>query len=103
MNTEQLIEQLLDYGFKAFKRQGRGSKQAYALNNHQPVEIDGYTITCWRELTVMKTAYFLNETLPDAGVEFTLDGNNSSLSLEIDDMEEVKINEILKEFFKELW
>lgn len=42
------------------------------------------------------------DNLPNANVEVTLDGNNSTLFVEIDDSEQEKLDHFLTEFFNKV-
>lgn len=92
MTTEEMIEIFLDKGAWAYKVLNKNTVEGRKLYRHIPVEIEGYIFTCYREYSAFKMGEFLKENLPEAGVVVTLDGNDSTIELTIDDDEQQKIN-----------
>ena len=86
---------------KAYKKNSKGSPEAEKLYHHKPVVIQGQEFTCWREYATFKMAEHIREVLPDAGIEVTLDGENSTIQIEIDDEEQKKLNREMYNFLKE--
>ena len=102
METSDLIEQLIELGYQSYKRQNKNTIEWQKLQRHEPVIIEGQEFTCWREYVVYRTCEYIKDELPEAEVVCNLDGNNSNIELKIDDNEEIKINMLLKNFFKTL-
>lgn len=92
MSTEDLVETLIYEGMKSYQRNSRGSKNADKLSRHEPVEMFGYTFTYWREYATYRAGEWIKELLPSVSVEVILDGNNSTLKLELTDEEQMKLN-----------
>lgn len=104
MNCTEMIEEVVDLATVRYKKLSVGSKEYDLINQHRPVEIDGVTFHYWREYGVYKVCEYLREKLPEADIECTLDGNNSSISISITDEEErilnPKLNKLIKDFQK---
>lgn len=99
--TEQLIETLIDTGVKAYKRNNRDKLFGRMLDRHETAYVEGciQPFRYWKEMAVYFAGDYRKEVLPDAIVEVTIDGNDSTLSIEIDDLESEKINALLSGFF----
>lgn len=102
MTTEDLIEDVIEKGVKAYRKNYRNNEQGIRLTRHEPVEVQGVTFTYWREYAVYKMAQYLQEICPSVSVEVILDGNDSTLKLEIDDAEQRRINSTLYSFLKKV-
>lgn len=101
MTTEKLIETILMEGRKAFlKKTQYESLEIRKLIRHEPVMIDGTEYNYLQELVVEKTAEFIQEILPDAEIEIELDGNNSTLSVELTEEEKRLLTSKLYVFLK---
>ena len=100
MTTEDLIESFISAGVDAFKKNYRRTRQGRMLDRHTPVEICGQTFSCWRELAVYGMADYISDVLPDVEVECILDGNNSTLSLELTCEQQRKLNGNMFAFLK---
>lgn len=100
MTTEDLVEELIQNGLKAYKKLNKNTREANFLNRQEEVEIENIKFSCWREYAVYKTGEQLQEILPNAKVVVTLDKNNSSIELEINDTEQQKVNAFLYSFLK---
>lgn len=101
MTTEEIIEIFLDKGAWGYKVLNKNTVEGRKLYMHQPVEIEGYIFTCYREYTAYKMGEFLKENLPEAGVVVTLDGNNSTIEIVISDEEQQEINLKMYRLLKE--
>lgn len=101
MTTEEMIEIFLDKGAWAYKVLNKNTVEGRKLYTHQPVEIEGHIFTCYREYTAYKMGEFLNESLPEAEVIVTLDGNNSTIEIVISDEEQQAINSKMYRLLKE--
>ena len=98
----QIIEDFIQYGIKAYKKQWRNTEDGRKLDRHQEVELpDDVKVSCWRELAVYQMAKYLQEeNLAD--VEVTLDGNDSTLDVTLkDEIEYIECMNKIKEFFAE--
>ena len=103
MTTEDIIERFIDEGLHAYKKNYR-HKSLYArrLDRHEPIEIDGYEFSCWREYVVYKMAQYIKEIVPDSELEVDLDGNNSTIRLALSEEEQRKLNGSLFSFLKKV-
>lgn len=70
------------------------------LDRHEPVEICGETFRTWRELAVYAMAEYIQEIMPNADVSVVMDGNNSTLSVSVDEEEQRELNSKLFVFLK---
>lgn len=100
MTTEDLIEQFIQAGVKAYKIILKGTEKYDRLNRHLPVDIDGQEVNYWREYGVYTMSIYLHNLLPDSHLECTLDGNDSSISIELTDEQQRFLNGKLYEFLK---
>lgn len=103
MNCTEMIEQVVDLATVRYKKLSQGCKEYDLLNRHCPVEIDGVIFHYWREYGVYKVCEFLKEKVPEADIECTLDGNNSSIKIVITDEEERILNPKLNKLIKDFW
>lgn len=92
MTTEDLIEELISSGVKAYKKLNKNTPEGRKLDRHESVAIEGVELTCWREYAVYKTAEYLSEIIPPRQVEVILDGNDSVLTIACDEKEQQEIN-----------
>lgn len=100
--TEDMVEAFIDVGTWAYKKLNRGTYEGNCLERHIPVKIDGdITFSCWREYTIYKFANLVRETVPDAQVEVTFDGNDSSIQLGLSEEEQGKLNGRIFSLFRE--
>ena len=100
MTTADLVEAFVEEAVRALKKNHRHQMEGRMLDRHRPVEVQGYTYTTWREFAVHATAEHIRDILPDAGIQVTLDGNDSQIELDIDDEEQRKLNGSLFVFLK---
>jgi len=100
MTTEELIENFINAGVDAYKKNYRNSKQGRMLDRHEPVEICGETFRTWRKLAVYSMAEHIQEIMPNADVSVVMDGNNSTLSVSVDEEEQRELNRKLFVFLK---
>ena len=96
-----MIEEFISMGIKAYKKNSRGSLEARKLDRHESVMIQGQEFSYWREYVVYKMAEYICEIIPQSKVEVTLDGNDSTIQIELDDSEHQKLNRELFLFFTE--
>lgn len=92
MTTADLIEEFIQVGMKAYKKNSKGSVEASRLDRHQPIVIDNVEFTCWREWTCYKMCEYLKDTIPDMYVECNLDGNDSNIVIEVTDEQQQVLN-----------
>ena len=97
-----MIEEFISMGVKAYKKNSRGSLEARKLDRHELVILQGQKFTCWREYTIFKMAEYICEIIPQSKVEVTLDGNDSTIQIELDDSEHQKLNRELFLFLKKI-
>ena len=100
MTTTDLIETFITEAVRSLKKIHRHQKEGRMLDRHEPVVLDGYTYTTWRAYATHATAEHIQQVLPDADISVTLDGNNSTIELDIDDEEQRKLNGSLFSFLK---
>lgn len=100
MTTNDLVETFIQEAVRALKINHRHQKEGRMLDKHIPVEIDGCVFTTWREYATSATAEYIQELLPDADVAVTLDGNNSTIELSLNDDEQKSLNSTLFVFLK---
>lgn len=100
MTTEDLIEDFIQKGVKAYKKLYRNTIEGHKLDRHETIKIKGVEFSCWRELAVFKMGEYLNED-HSIYVEVYLEGNNSKLIIEIDDKQQQKLNNMLYCFLKQ--
>lgn len=100
MNTSELIEKFIQAGIKSYKIILRGTEKYDRINRHQTVEVEGQEICYWREYAVYTMALYLKELLPNVELECTLDGNDSSIQIELTDEEQRFLNGKLYSFLK---
>lgn len=101
MNTEELIEKIIDVSYPIYKKHSRGSKEALQLDRKESVNIDGIVFSCWREYVCYKVAEYLKEKCPEADVELVLNGNDSIIQIAVDDIQQQKLNQKMYKFLKE--
>lgn len=102
MTTEDILEALIEEGTKAYKKLNRNTKEGKKLTRKEEVEIEGVVFSCWREYTVYKIAEYLRSLLPDVPITVELDGNDTSIQIEVDEKAEQKLNSTLYSFYREL-
>lgn len=102
MTTEDLIETFIQEGIKAYKKLNRNTYEGRRLSQKIPVIIEGIEFSSWREYATYKTAERLRELLPSVSIEVTLDSDNTTLQIEVDDKEQRKINSAMFNFLHKL-
>lgn len=101
MSTEDLLEELISSGVKAYKKLYHNSAEGRKLERHEKTVIDNVEFTCWREYAVYKTAEFVADIIPPSQIEVTLDGNSSLITVTCDSVEQQEINRKLFLLLKE--
>jgi hypothetical protein len=101
MCTEELIEGIIDAAYPIYKKNSRGCVEALKLDRKEPVDIDGTVFCCWREYVCYKVAEYLKEKCPEADVELTLNGNDSMISIGVDDVQQQSLNQKMYKFLKD--
>ena len=80
MTTEEMIEQYISEGVKAYKKLNRNTPEGRKLDRKEPVNIEGIEFSCWREYATYKVAECIHETLPTVKIDvdtYTLEGSNA--------------------------
>lgn len=95
MTTEDMIEDFIQAGRKAFVKLYGKTPEGMKLSRKEKVVIQEQEFSCWREYTVFKMAEYIMEVLPEAKVSVELDGNDTELHLEISNEEQQKLNNVL--------
>lgn len=101
LTTEDMINEILDFTYDAYRKASRGCPEADKLSRKVPVIIDGYEFSCWREYTTYKTAQYLHEKSPDTDIEVELDGNDSIIHITLDGNQQRDLDKILYSFLQE--
>lgn len=83
MNLEDFIEEIILKGIFAFKKIYKNCNEAKKLNRHESIVVDGYEFKYWREYAIYKIAQYISELSPTAKIEINLNGNESTLLLEV--------------------
>lgn len=99
MTTEDMIEDFICKGIKAYKKLYRCTPEGHKLDRHETVKIKDNEFSCWKELTVFKMGEYLYEDC-HINVDVELNGNDSKLTIEIDDRQQQKLNNVLYCFLK---
>lgn len=76
-----LLDDFIVLGVRAYKRLLRSRLIGRQLDRKEPVEIDGHIITGWSEYTVYRLAQWVQDAVPNADVQVSLDGINSALEV----------------------
>lgn len=102
MTTEELIQSFIDAGRHAFiSHTAKRSPEIRKLIRHETVVIDGNEYNCLQELVVVKTAEHIRNILPDCDLEVELNGNESTLNVELTPEEKRKLTSELYVFLKD--
>lgn len=101
MTTSEMIEELIQLSYISYKRQSKGCLEASRLDRKQPTVIDGITFTCWHEYVCYRVCEYIKSKVPGTTVRLNLDGNDSSLEVEMDDCEERELNAKMYRLIKE--
>ena len=101
MSTEELIEKIIDISYPIYKRNSRGCVEALKLDRKEPVDIDGMIFGCWREYVCFKVAEYLKDKCPEAHIELELDGNDTTIKIEVNDFQQQQLNQKMYKFLKE--
>lgn len=101
MTTEDMIARIIELAYPAYKKNSKGCLEARKLDRKEPVEIDGYTFTCWYEYVCYKVCEYIKSKIPDAELELVLDGNDSTINVSLDDDEHRNLNMKMYALIKE--
>lgn len=101
MTTEEMIEEYISKGVKAYKKLNRNTPEGRKLERKEPVTIEGIEFSCWREYATYKVAECIHETLPEVKIDVELDGNNSTIQIEVDKQEQRTLNHRMYKFLTE--
>lgn len=92
MTTEDMIETFISEGIRAYKKNSGDCFEARRLNRHESVVIEGQEFKCWREYVIYRMAEYICKIIPEAKVEIVLDGNDSTIKIELNNFEQQKLN-----------
>jgi len=99
MTTEQMIENFIQLGVDSLKKLYKGTLEARKLDRKESVILDdGTECRCWREYVVYKMAQMIIDTIPDSNVEINMNGNDSTIQVELSNEEQRKLNEKMYSF-----
>ena len=102
MTTEEIIGKFLEVGYHAFKTHtAKRSPEIMKLLRHESVIIEGTEYNYLQELVVVKTAEHIRSIIPDCEIEVVLDGNDSTLNLELTEEEKRRLTGSLYSFLKD--
>lgn len=101
MTTEELIEVFISEGVDAYKKNSGDCLEARKLNRHEPVIVDGHEFRYWREYAVYRMAEYIGEIIGDS-VEVELNGNDSTIKVELDDAQQKKLNREMFLFLRKI-
>lgn len=76
-----LLDDFIVLGVRAYKRLLRSELLGRRLDRKEPVEVDGHIITGWSEYTVYRLAQWVQDVIPAADVQVSLDGIDSALEV----------------------
>ena len=76
-----LLDDFIVLGVRAYKRLLRSKLIGRRLDRREPVEVDGHVITGWSEYTVYRLAQWVQDAVPGADVQVSLDGIDSTLEV----------------------
>jgi hypothetical protein len=85
---EKLIELLIEKSYHKYRKLGSSCYEGSMLTRKIPVEIDGIVFTGWYEYVCYKVCEYIKDKIPEAEIELVLDGNDSSVSLAVNEKEE---------------
>lgn len=100
MTTQDMVDQFLDLGYKAMLKHYRNCPEGIMLTRKEPIVIKDIEFHCWREYVVYLMAEYINDVVPDAEVEVELDGNESSLKLNMNCEQQRKLNGTMANFLR---
>lgn len=101
MTTEDMITRLIELSYPAYKKNSRGCLEARKLDRKEPVEINGYTFSCWYEYVCYKVCEYIKSKIPEADLELVLDGNDSTINVGLSDDEHRTLNMKMYALIKE--
>lgn len=102
MTTSDLIEQFVQTGMKAYKKSSINTPEGMKLSRHEPVKIQDYIFSYWREYACFKVGEYIMEKIPEATVKIELKGNDSQIIVELTEAEQRKLNSLIYVFLKEI-
>jgi hypothetical protein len=92
MTTEEIIERYIIEGYNALKTHtAKRSPEIRKLIRHEKVIVDGNEYSCLKEFAVERVAEEIRKILPDCEIEVLLDGNGSTLTVELTEEEKRKL------------
>lgn len=92
MTTEEIIARYIDEGYNALRKHtSKRSPEIRRLIRHETVTIQGTEYSCLKEFAVERVAEEIRKILPEADIEVTLDGNDSTLKVELTEEEKRRL------------
>ena len=92
MTTEEIIGRYIDEGYNALRKHtARRSSDIRKLIRHEPVAMNGVEYSCLKEFAVYLVAEEIRKILPDCDIEVTLDGNDSTMRVELTEEEKRRL------------
>ena len=101
MNSSEMIEKLIELSYRKYKKLSKGCVECSRLDRKEETVIDGITFTCWNEYVCYRVCEYIKSKVPGTTVRLNLDGNNSSIEVEMDDCEERELNAKMYQLIKE--
>lgn len=101
MTTGEMIEKLLELSYIKYKKLSKGCIEGRKLDRKETVTIEGIDFSCWHEYVCYRVCRYIKEKVPDAVVQLEIAGNNSTVSVELNDGDEKKLNSKMFNLIKE--
>lgn len=100
--TESMIERLVELGTWAYKKLNKNTPEGRKLYRHEKVRLDDDIEFCsYREYATYKMCELLREQLPYAEIECVLSDTESTITIEVSDSEQQKLNSHLYKLVKQ--
>ena len=99
---EKLIELLIEKCYWKYRKLvGDSCREGFMLTRKIPVEIDGTVFTGWYEYVCYKVCEYIKDKIPDAEIELVFDGNDTVISLSVNENEESILYSKIKRLIEE--
>lgn len=101
LQMEELIERLVELSYRKYRKLGSSCNEGVKLTRKIPVEIDGTVFTGWKEYVCYKVSQYIKDKIPEAEIELILDGNDTVISLSVNENEESILHSKIKRLIEE--
>lgn len=92
MGSEDMLEVITERVLKEYKKNSHDSVMGQKLNRHEPIDINGNKVSCWKEFICLKMGEFVKSIFSDVDVDVYLDGNNSTFEVSMTDEQQQIFN-----------